>query len=258
MSEEKDSKPRPYWHVDLKWICGIFVFIALFAASVLCVVSTIMSPSVAIPTATYIAAQQFSKNGLDDPKDIEKIKKELEKTHKTEFKPFEGVDARITKSDLNNLTPREIRLKLFRQVVEPIYHSQASKETMRQYGVVAFINEKMYGTLTSLFAWSLVVSAVFIAGLVYFSHRFGKLVSPALLLLTFGTLPTLLLFMIQATKASDDNGLFGLPHERVVEIAGMMTPFFYTMFFVGVALLLAIPVIKLSSRFMPKNKKSKQ
>ena len=250
------KKIRPYWHVDMKWIFGILLFLALLVSTVLFATSTLLSPKVALPGATYVVANQFSKNGLDDATDINKYKKQLEKSNKTEFKPIEGMDVTITKDELLNQSPREIRLNLFQQIVEPIYYGTAEldKNAAEQYGALTYLNEETYKTLMLYFWISLIPVALFTAGIVFFSHRYGRLVSPAVLLLTFGTLPSLSLILVQTTTPpKGDERLFSfLPQDIVLEAASTLSIYFYTLFYIGIALVTSILVIKLVRKFAVK------
>ncbi len=253
-------KPRPYWHVDMKWAFGILLFCALLVSTVLLVASTLLSPKIALPSATYVVASQFSRDGLDDASDIKKIESELKKSGKNEFQPIEGSDAVITKGDIASLSPREIRLKLFGQIVEPIYYGteELDKNTAQQYGALAILNEKTHDSLVTFFWISLIPVTLFMAGLVFFSHRYGRLVSPAIMLLLFSLLPSLFLFLIQnAATSIKDNEPFGLlPREQVLDIASVLSPYFYGALATGTSLLLAIPAIKLARKIIkPKDSK---
>lgn len=251
-------KPRPYWHVDIKWLFGILSFCALLVSTILFIASTLLSPNIAVPTATYVVASQFSKNGIDDATDINKIKNELKKSDKTEFHPIEGSSATITKKDITSLSPREIRLKLFGQIVEPIYYGaeKLDKNIAQQYGALAMLNEKTHQSLMTFFWVSLIPVVLFMTGLVLFSHRYGRLVSPAVMLLMFGLLPSLLLFFISSVAPPIKDGF--LSHDQIMNITKMLSPFFYSMFIVGTGLLLAIPAIKLITKIVKKPNSSKK
>ena len=124
----QSDTPRPYWHVDLKWIFGISAAFFLTSSLTLFTLSTLTSEKVAIPVASYVVASQFSRDGLDDPKDIEAAKSKFLKTKDNVFYPLDDKNIRITRDELETLSPREIRLKIFRQVVEPFYFGKVNAE----------------------------------------------------------------------------------------------------------------------------------
>lgn len=248
------SKIRPYWHVDLKWVFGILLFLSLAVSSILFLLSTLLSPNVAVPSATYIVATQFSKNGLDDRTEIQQIQKKMEALGVTTLQPIEGADVQISKDELSRLSPREIRLKIFRQVVEPIYYRSASsksnEQAMKQYGALAFLTSDTHRLISALFWWSLAPVALFMAGMVFFSWRYGRLVSPAIMLLLFGTGPTLLILLIintvKGSTGEDQGGI--LSPELTKDIAAAVLPYYLTMFLTGICLVVAAVIIKLVMR----------
>lgn len=231
------EKPRPYWHVDAKWVFGILFGTTLLVNLVVFALAKLTSENIAIPLATQIVAQQFSKNGLDAEGDIEDVKQKFLRTGEERFYPFgKEQDVYLTREDVQTLSPREIRLKVFRQVVEPIYYKK-SKLDLQQYGFIGIINIDTHALLQRLFVYSLFPLGIFLAGLVFFSYRFGKLVNPAFqLIFTAGPVALLLYLLGHTTPPAGDTGPFSvLPQEIKIEIVRAMAgPFnFYTLLGIG-------------------------
>jgi hypothetical protein len=258
MRMETKAHPRPYWHVDLKWIFGIILFFSLIVASVSFALATITSPKIAIDGGAYIVAGQFSKNGIDDPTDIEKLKQQYAALPDTVIYPLgNNKDISITKQELNTLSPRQIRLKIFRQVVEPIYKQKMDDKTAKQYGALAVLNENTHKFLQSIFTFTLIPVVLAAAGMIFFSYRYGRLVSPAVVLLMVSTLPSFIVLVAQHARPpqNGDKGPFGgLPPEVISQIASSLAPLFHGMFLTALALLAAVVILKIVNKIRSRSK----
>lgn len=250
----ENNKIRPYWHVDLKWIFGILTTLFLSVSLLLFSLSILTSEKTAIPLVTFIVASQFSKNGLDDPKDIEETKAKFLNSRQDVFYPIEGQNVSITRSDLETLSPRELRLKIFRQVVEPYYFGQVDEETKKKAGLLAIVSHTTHNIINQIFFISIIPLLLSLFGLLFFSYRYGKLISPAVIFLLVSTFPSLLLFLIQnTTPPSGDTGPFSaLPREFVLHITAALSPVFFIIFFAGIGLMALALGIKLVNKLRDK------
>lgn len=248
------GRPRPYWHVDVKWIFGILFTGSLIVSLASVTVATLISPDVAIPTAAYVVATQFSRDGLDDPADIEQVRRQYATSSQEVFYPLGGTDVAITRDELYTLSPRELRLKIFRQVVESLYYQERTPETLQQYGLLAPLNHRTARLAARIQYATLIPLGLTLTGLVAFSHRFGRLVSPAVPLLLVSTPLALLLWLVQnTTPPAGDTGPFSvLPRELIVEIAAALAPAFYLAFWLGIALLACAVTLTIVSRVRQK------
>lgn len=245
---------RPYWHIDAKWIFGLAFSFFLLATTLIYILDKLTSPEVAIPTATYIVASQFSRQGLDDPTEINKIKQTLSSSGQTRFYPFaNNKNVFVTREDIQTLSPKEIRLKIFRQIIEPIYYQKESADSLKQYGILAKINNSTNQLLHRIFLISLLPLFLSLAGLIYFSWGYGKLISPAVPLLVLGLLPSMFLFLI--THANPPNGESGpvsfIPRDILPTLTKPLSFLFNLYVLVGVALL----VIAIFARIVKKSTK---
>lgn len=179
--------PEPSKHANAKWIFGLLFFFSFLISTILLVLVKLTSKNVAVPLASYVVATQFSKNGLDDPTDVEKVKQQILALNLEVYRPFgERFDVSLTKDDLKTLSPKEIRLKVFRQIVEPIYNGSVPQEALNQYGPLASINVTTNQNLNKFFLISLLFALSFLIGFVYFSWGYGRLVNPAIHFLILG------------------------------------------------------------------------
>lgn len=271
ISGETNNKPRPYWHVDVKWIFGIFSTFFLSVSLLLFIFSTLTSEKIAIPLGTYIVASQFSRNGLDDPKEIEEAKKKFLKSGQDVFYPLGDKNVKITKDELETLSPREIRLKIFRQIVEPYYllgpegvakrttNDQKEQQKIKnQAGLLGLINKQTHETISGIFKMSIIPAVLSLIGLVFFSYQYGRLISPAVIFLLVSVVPSTLFFLIRVTKPPLDahgrsEGIPFLPYEVVQDLAASLAKPYYLLFLTGIGLIATTFFIQLFKRFTRKS-----
>jgi hypothetical protein len=190
---------RPYWHVDAKWISGLAMTAALGAALLLFAMASLTRPDRAVELSATLVASFFSKDGLDAPIDTTQLQQRLAASPTGTVAPLDGFPtATITKADLS-LSPRELRLKIFRQIAQPVYDlgvdgaaKQFSSDPKQQEqfaksaSFLAVLTRKTHDTLLRDGQIGLGVAALFLAGVVFFSARWGRLANPGLLLVVTG------------------------------------------------------------------------
>lgn len=263
----KTPTNRPYWHVDMKWICGILFALGLWATLALYTLSTLTSERIAVPVVTQIAAAIVGQHGMASPAEIEKFKQGARLLPGDKVETLPGIF--ITKTDLETLSADEIRLKIIGQIVSPYYElgpeGVAAKQTTnpeerakieQQVGFAGLINRSTHDTLQRLMWISLGLLAIPLAGLIYFSAGFGRLVSPGLIM-AFTAFPGAIAKLILeiATRSSkpvggngSTGGVPGLSPESLEMIVRALLPGFLTVFTLGTVLLLAAAVGKTISK----------
>lgn len=259
---------RPYWHVDAKWIFGILATFFLTLSLLLYVLANLTSEKTFIPLATLVVASQFSRDGLDDPREIEETKRKYLNSGEDVFYPLGNKNVKITRAELETLSPREIRLRIFRQVVEPYYYEGAEgvanrttatpkqkEQIKKQAGLLSFANKKTHQTFFTFFLISVIPVVLAFTGLIYFSYRYGKLISPAVVLLLVTTLPSLFfLVLANARQRGADPGPFPiLPTDITRELGVTIGQPYYALFLVGIALISAVVLLKLFKKVSRKN-----
>lgn len=139
---------------------------------------------------TTAVASFFSRNGLDDTKEINEIKQGISQMPGGNFYPIPGLNIKITASDLAEGTPREIRMRVFRRFTEPIYdkgeeglRELATSPQLREsissgLGIFAVFTAKTNQTIGAVTVPLAVVSLIFLLFFVWFSRRFGRLFNP--------------------------------------------------------------------------------
>lgn len=237
----REFRPRPYWHVDAKWIAGLLLLPVVTAALLMTILVHVTSEQVAIPLMSTVAAAMFSPAGLDDPGDIEAVRQEMRAKGLDRVNPLPGLNVGMTAADVERLSPRELRIGIFRQIVEPVYREgpagvkavaadPATAEKMEaDVGLLGIINHQLHLQLQRVLIYFWVAAAVLVALLAYFSTGFGRLVSAGVVLL-FACLPGAVLVPMvlqpgrEAVHPSEGGSAFDLIGAYVLpEIAPVVT-----------------------------------
>lgn len=194
MTPDTSLRPRPYWHVDAKWISGLLLTFVLGMTLVDFSLVQATAEKPAVDTLTLALAVSFSPNGLDNESEIAEMMRRLDAAPNGEIQPLDGLSLTIRREDIAGLTPRQARLFFFRQLAAPIYRGGAAglaglatNPEMRQavsqgVGPLTFFSleshQRLGGILTILVAISLALALP----LIYFSFGIGRLTSPGCVL----------------------------------------------------------------------------
>jgi hypothetical protein len=189
---------------DFKWLSGISAFVFLAVAFLLFNAVYLTSKPVAVELGALATAAMFSPKGLDDATDIDIVRRRAKAG--ADIQPIPGLPVTLSAQDIASKSPRELRLTIFRQIVEPIYEGEEGisaftgkdltrEEIMSEYGVLAFISRDTHRLLRNIFMAALLPAGAALVLLAYFSRGWGRLVSPALAV-ALSSLPWLLLFTL--------------------------------------------------------------
>jgi hypothetical protein len=209
MGTNKVIKPRPYWHVDAKWLTGILLLILLNLTFLIYLLTQLTAPEAGISLLSTTLASQFSteSGGLDESGDIAILRQKIAAAPDGKYQPIPGLQITVTLEDIAGKTPREARLWFFRQMAEPLYYdgpeglanlmTDPEKEQNLSGGVgpLGFINSDSHKKLLGAFVVSGLVSLFFLGFLVIFSFRYGRFGSPGCVIF-LAAIPNLLLFTV--------------------------------------------------------------
>jgi hypothetical protein len=204
--DQAGTKPRPYWHVDAKWVCGIVLCVVLGVWLLLMVAHQATSREIAVQVMTNMITVGMKQGSAEDNKKaIESLRKQIAESPTKSIQPFPGFPATITEADLA-LSPQKFREKIFRQVTEPLYdkgaRQLAEEQTKDKAKQDKFVNDASAFSLFSKEGHDRIGGWVIIGGLIvllvaaaaiFFSHGFGRIITPAVALLIV-SLPGLALF----------------------------------------------------------------
>ncbi|MCJ7696237.1 MAG: hypothetical protein MUO40_12555 [Anaerolineaceae bacterium] len=216
MKKDKVRKPRPYWHVDAKWMVGIVLFFLLGLTFFSLLLVQLTGPLHGIDTLTMMMASSFSVagGGMDDAADIEMMQYMIATAPDGKWQPIPGMLIFVTEEDIEGKTPREARLWFFRQWAEPVYYEGAPgladlitdpemvKGLDEGIGVLSFISPATHSIFLKVFAGCVAVSIVFLALMLLFSYRYGRLSSTGFVIL-LAALPGLVLTTIGRAWANN-------------------------------------------------------
>lgn len=222
---ETAEKPRPYWHVDLKWINAILLFFTLSASLLLFNLANLTQREHAIELSGTIVASLFSREGLDDAKGLEEFKQQANASPDGFIAPIpQFPNVRISKEQANTLSPRELRLAIFKQVTTPIYdkglqgaaaditsNPDEQQKFVKDAALLGMFTRTTHETLQRAFIIFTVISVLLLAGVIYFSHGWGRLVSPGMLLLLTSPLGAFIGLMILYPPKDGDAPFAALP-----------------------------------------------
>ena len=251
--------PRPYWHVDLKWVSGILFFFAVGISLLLFNLSALTERERATTISATVIATMFSKDGLDDPKDIEILKQQAALIPGDIITPIPQFPTlQVSKADLMAKSPRELRIALFKQLTEPIY-DKGLKGAAKEFTADPVSQEKFQKDATLLGAftksthdaferallWTSLFAGVMLLLLVYFSAGWGRLVSPGLVLLLVSPLGTIFSLLLLYPPKDGDAPFAALPASVAQEIGTSLNQSYMSATLIGVGLLVLAGVGKI-------------
>lgn len=198
-TETKEAGPRPYWHVDAKWISGIVLLFLLAAALLATGLVRLTDREPAVKITARLIALAFSPQGLDSPKGINEFRQNAAREPGPVVHPLPSKEITVPKRDVLKLPPRELRLRIFTPMAEIIYDRGAAgvaktvsndpREQQRieeEARIVNVLTAESRRQVRDVWLVLLGLCAVAAVPLVYFSAGWGRLVSPGLVLLVAG------------------------------------------------------------------------
>jgi hypothetical protein len=217
MDSEPPHKPRPYWHVDAKWITGLSLAFVLGLTLLVYNLVQITAEEPAVETMTMAMALMFSPDGLDADVDITQLRQQLNAAPDGSIRPIPGLRITIREEDIAGLSPREMRLFFFRQLAGPLY--RGGVEGLKELATTPEMAESFEGGIGPLAVFTLethqtlqrvlvllsIISLVLLVPLILFSYRFGRLGSPGCVLFV-ASLPGAILFTFLATTLQNPPG----------------------------------------------------
>lgn len=127
MSTEHTPKPRPYWHMDAKWIVGLILVFVLALTLLVSSLVQVTGEKPAVDTLSMVMALVLSEGGLDDESDAAEMREQLRASSEGSIQPIPGLRITISEEEIANLSPRQVRLAFMRKLAEPIYEGGAQE-----------------------------------------------------------------------------------------------------------------------------------
>jgi hypothetical protein len=259
------TKVRPYWHVDLKWIAGILLFFSLGFSLLLAAMYNVTQRDVATEAGTVVVASLFSPNGLDAPEDLTELRRQLAASPNKTIAPIPSFPtATITESDVDTLSPRDLRLKIFRQVIAPIYDKgvegaakeftsdpDQQKKFANDAQLLQLLTKQTHDAIGAMLVLTVSVSVLFAAAVVFFSYRWGRVANLGLVFLLVSIPGTFLgLLLSFPPQDGDGGGAKALPPEVASMLGAAVGGVYFWAIWIGVALLAAAGIGKIVTHSM--------
>lgn len=201
-SEKKTVNTRPYWHVDAKWFFGILAGLFLAQTLFTFCLYELTKKDIAVPIMATVTASMFSPNGLDEPGDIEKIKSDFKNTPGDTFKPIPTMNLTLNKKDIEGKSPKEIRIMIFTKFVEPVYTGELPPEILgnpeavekfkKDTTLLRGLSANTHNGIKSVLTVFTVLTLLFLSLSIFFSYRFGRFVTPAIILIFTSFFPAVI------------------------------------------------------------------
>src|SRR3990172_4959778 len=121
MASESSPRPRPYWHVDVKWIAGLLLTFVLGLTLVAFSLVQVTAEKPAVDTLSMAMAVSLSGKGLDDETEIAEMRLRLAASPTGEIQPFPGLTLTIREEDFAGRAGPRPPLPFSRNPAEPIY-----------------------------------------------------------------------------------------------------------------------------------------
>jgi hypothetical protein len=207
MNPEHPPQPRPYWHVDAKWITGLLLTFVLSLTLLVYGLVQITAEKPAVDTVSLVLALLYSPQGLDDETEIAEFHQQLQASPDSSIQPIPGLKITVREQDIATLTPREARLYFFRQLAEPLYQqgaqglrALADDPQIREglalgIGPLGIFTSEAHQQLQRVLVILGVIALALLVPLIVFSYRFGRLGSPGCAL-SVASLPGALLLTL--------------------------------------------------------------
>ena len=152
---------------------GISIFFA--------VLFTITKEENAKETLTLVVASAFSPKGLDDETEIIEFKKKMDELGTDSIVPIEGLDLKITKKNIEEFSPRDIRINFFGKISDILYSQDGAeiekfvtspdmRENLNNTGFLSLISANGHEKIQNWFFYAFLVSILGGFG-VYFLNK---------------------------------------------------------------------------------------
>lgn len=268
-------RQRPYWHVDAKWIFSLLLSVVLAVWLVQVVIYKVTDRDTGTKLLTNVITLGIKKGSLaDQQKSLEELRAKVQASATKSIQPIPGFPATITEADLQ-LTPDQLVQKVFGQVSAPMYdqgiravaeqHSSNRAEQekfIQQASVLGFFSKEQHKSQGKVVWWLLAVVLLLTAGAAWFSSGFGRLVTPAVVLLVVAV-PALMVSNglyfwtthpgdVLAANPTNPVELLSAARGSFVPVAEAARQVYLVAVLCGVGLLMAAVIGKIVVRFWPR------
>ena len=238
--------PRPYWHVDAKWVCGILLVFTLAATLILFSLVKLTDKDRAPTVGALIIGMGFIRGNTVDTEEAREALAEAGGV----IQPIPNVPSiKITEADLS-LSPAEISIKVFKPITESIYNNgieatadkfgatpEQKEKFVKDAALLNIFTKDTHQALNKFFRIFAVISLLLALGVIYFSARWGRLSNLGTLLLLVSLPGTLIALLLKSPPKDGDGGLGSLSPELTTQIGQAISGAYIKVTLLGAALL---------------------
>lgn len=211
---ENKSEKTPFLRKILSKIVYIILVPIISICILLAVFFKITEEKYAKNTLTMIIATSFSQKGIDDETEIIDLKKEIDSLNTDFIYPIEGLLIKVERKDIENLSPKDLRLKLFSQIANILYDQDKNEldkiitdENMRKdiknAGFLSLISRDGHKKIENIFLYSIFAVAILSTFVYLINKGINRIIVPAKAVV-FASLPGLIIsFGVKLFISSD-------------------------------------------------------
>ena len=199
-------RPRPYWHVDAKWIAGILLFFSLGACLLFYNLATLTERNQAVNLSTSLAASLFSQNSLGSSSGLDELRQLAAQSKTATISPIpELPNLKIPTQDVLTLNPADLRAAILSRISGSIYdlgveaaaaqlvaNPDQRQQFTNQAGSLGLLTKSTHDLFRGLWLAAALLSLILLGLVIYFSAGWGRLLSPGVVLLAVSPIGSLL------------------------------------------------------------------
>jgi hypothetical protein len=171
LEQKRGNKPRPYWHVDAKWMTGISLMVTVSLWLFMMALYQVTAQDL----TTTLSKDLISSLSLPSSSTSQQI--------------TDAINEQLAKDSATSSVKISAPIELNQ------YSNNISAQVYQAATVVGSVGESIHGVLLIMLVIVGVVILALTAQAVYFSYRFGRLVTPGVILM-MASIPGLLILSL--------------------------------------------------------------
>jgi hypothetical protein len=194
-----------------------FLVPAISISILLSVFFKITEEKYAKETLTTVIATSFSQKGIDDETEIIELKKEMDILNVDSLEPIEGLSLTINRRDIEELSPRDLRLKFFSKISDILYYQDDEemekivtdpkmRENIKDAGFITLISKEGHKKLEEWFLYAILVVILSGSGVYTMNKGLSRFTMPAKAAI-FASIPGLIIILGIKLFISSESGV---------------------------------------------------
>jgi hypothetical protein len=210
MTDEEIKRPRPYWHMDAKWIAGLLLTGVLTLTMLVHSLAQITDEEFAVDSIALALVLALAEGDLDDESALEEFLLQVRDSPDGILQLVPGLRITVQEEEIAGLSPREAAMTIMRKVARPLYHGgsqgladladdpELADQIIEGGGLFNIMTRETHYNLRQALPILVGVCLLLLVPLVFFSYRFGRLGSPGFVVFA-ASLPGAFLFSVFST-----------------------------------------------------------